>query len=327
MQEENEMMAAEPTMAAEPASLDGGDEETNDEEPKPAEEPTEKMANEGASASDGSFVERLDKTKELVKDFGKTVTIDKPKQMFADIQGMASNLKDKVASIANQGDGPTVAGESEDRQDSERTKSDALELSKQFLSDMKEKASAFKIKMPTAGEERLDENGKPIPGALDRSMKAVTGFASGLRRKRTNIQASRNSADDGGAIYTVSEEDGEGATTATDSSSSSSRRHQIPEITTEISVKFNQFVNSAKTTASEIGMPSLRSIGLGVGGVDPISAEEGGARDDSLAAMEEIEFYRSGGDTSEPGPEGTALTEVVPTLEKQPSNQQPITLG
>jgi len=312
-----------------------------------------------------SISDRLDKTKEIMKDFGKTVAIEKPKQMFADIQGMASNFKEKVA-FHNKESTNGQSGEPAAKMDpmekprqffsgmkekatsfkgfaldpgaatnaapenpdldvtsdesapvvEDGPKNDALERSKEFFTGMKEKASSFKLKMPLPGEEKLDENGNPVPSPLDRMKADMKGLASGIRGKMATTNASRaasgSNANEGSAVFTISEdhEQEEGAQISAEQSKRPSNT----------SMNFNDFFQSARTQASGSlsSMPSLRSLNISdtsfsklgdkfsafrQSTIDPISKKLGMKHNESDGgAIEEINF----------GQEPTIVMELSP---------------
>lgn len=123
------MMQEEGTKSAEPVVPGAGEEKKEDDSEVPS---STVLGTKATGIAEGSIAERLDKTKEIMKDFGKTVAIDKPKQMFAEFQGMATNFKEKVVfhKPAN--------GESGEPAE----KIDPVEKSRQFFNGMKEKATA-----------------------------------------------------------------------------------------------------------------------------------------------------------------------------------------
>jgi len=184
-------MQEDGTEAAETVVSSAGEEKKEDSETQ-AESSTVKgsISNEGVGGSETSIADRLDKTKELMKDFGKTVAIEKPKQMFADIQGMASNLKEKVA-FNKPGDGES--GEAAE-------KADPMEKPRQFFNGIKEKANSFSFSLNPPGaasnatsdaDAELDvtsdepaEAEGPKNDALERSKE----FFTGVKEKASNFK-------------------------------------------------------------------------------------------------------------------------------------------
>ncbi|CAJ1966143.1 unnamed protein product [Cylindrotheca closterium] len=131
------MMQEEDVTAAEQVVPNTAEEKKEDSETQEETSTmTGSLSDEGVGASETSIADRIEKTKDMMKDFGNTVAVEKPKQMFADIQGMASNLKERVAFSNKPGDGES---------DETGEKVDPMEMPRQLFAGMKEKASSFKV--------------------------------------------------------------------------------------------------------------------------------------------------------------------------------------
>ncbi|KAL3937249.1 MAG: hypothetical protein SGBAC_007602 [Bacillariaceae sp.] len=337
------------------------------------------LSNEGGNGSETSIADRLDQTKELMKDFGKTVAIEKPKQIFADLQGMTANLKEKVAFTNKPSEGesgqaggkadpmekpkqffsgmkekasafkgfslnhPSAASNatsdaeeldvaSDDPAAVEVPKNDALDRSKQFFTDVKEKAANFKIKMPLAKEEQFDEYGRPIPGPLDRMKSDMKGFAEGIREKMatTNSRAAGDNGEDGtaddSAIFTITEvqEDDDDKLAASNRSLASS----------EFS-KFSDFVQSAKSSANDSlnSMPSLSSFYSSNSSSRTFSDKFANFRHTTISPIseklgiktkhpefEEVEFFNNG--TIVDLPEPTVVKELSPEYKTKETSSE-----